>query len=426
VPESDRDLADCVGAIYEAATGSGSWQHVGERLRRLMSASRVSLRIDGGGGPARNVLMALDECETVYAAYYHSIDPFSSRARYDFDEERTGHLGRTRIGGELVAEKEFLHSEFYVDFARRHERRHLLGGMMGVKAASPLGIFRPDGGRPFDARDARLLQDLLPHFQRALELRERLGDTERVTSLTRATLDGSPVGMAVVDAGLKLHFLNEAARRQLDHGTSALFSMRSGPYSGSGAYLAARSRQDAATLRRLVASATAGGAGGAMKAAGPAGLASAVLVSPAPHGLARDHGSGDAAGVAENFAVIVIQPLGRRTSPPAEVLCDIFGFSRAEAEVAVALSGGATAEDVASRRNVSLATVRSQIRAILGKAESENLRDFEATMASLAMLAGRDRPAETWSNAGSNAGPSSLVEPRSPVRVSTRGSGPPA
>ncbi len=65
----------------------------------------------------------------------------------------------------------------------------------------------------------------------------------------------------------------------------------------------------------------------------------------------------------------------------------MFDFSRAEAEVAIALTGGASAEDVARRRGVSLMTVRSQIRAILGKAEAENLRDFERTMATVAALA---------------------------------------
>ena len=54
--------------------------------------------------------------------------------------------------------------------------------------------------------------------------------------------------------------------------------------------------------------------------------------------------------------------------------------------MAVALSGGATAEDVARQRGLSLMTVRSQIRSILGKSEAENLRDFERSMATLAAL----------------------------------------
>lgn len=49
----------------------------------------------------------------------------------------------------------------------------------------------------------------------------------------------------------------------------------------------------------------------------------------------------------------------------------------------------AGAEEVARRRGVSLMTVRSQIRSILGKSDAENLKDFERTMATLAALAPR-------------------------------------
>jgi DNA-binding NarL/FixJ family response regulator len=87
--------------------------------------------------------------------------------------------------------------------------------------------------------------------------------------------------------------------------------------------------------------------------------------------------------------MIVVRHLGHAASPPAEMLCDVFGFSSAEADVAAALSGGASAEDVARQRNVSLTTIRSQIRSILGKSGTENLRDFERTMASLTVVTTR-------------------------------------
>lgn len=385
--QTEREIADCVGAIYEASTGGGDWNQVGDRLRRLTNARRAILRAPDGNGSSRNLLMNVDEGDAVYAAYYHSIDPYTSRARRDFAEERSGHLGRARIGAEIVAEDAFLRSEYYVDFARRHARRHMLGGMVGVGQANPIGLFRDDASQPFGAHDVRLLEILLPHLQRALELRERLGLVAEDAWLTRAALDSVTVGMAIVDAGLKLHFLNEAGRRHLDQGASGLGSMRSGPYAGNGVYLAARTRQDAARLRRLIASATAGGPGGAMRIEGPDGVACAVLVSPAPAGLASDRGGRVGGGLAEGLAMVVLQRLGRAVAPSVDLLCDVFGFSRAEAEVAAALSGGASAEDVARLRAVSLTTVRSQIRSILGKSECENLRDLESAMASLSALA---------------------------------------
>lgn len=386
--QTEREIADCVGAVYEASTGGGDWHQVGDRLRRLMSAGRATLRILGSSGPSRNLLMTGDESDAAYAAYFHSVDPYTKRARHDFAEERSSHLGRAKIDTEIVAEDAFLRSEYYFDFARRHERRHMLTGLVGVELASPIALYRADG-QSFGAPDVRLLETLLPHFQRALELRERLGRSAEDAWLTRAALDSITVGMAIVDAGLKLHFLNDAGRRQLDHGASGLGPMRSGPHAGSGVYLVARSRGDAATLRRLVASATTGGAGGAMRIEGRGGAACAVLVSPAPAGLATDRGERAGGGIAEDLAVIVLQRLGRAAAPSPDMLCDVYGFSHAEAEVATALSGGASAEDVARLRAVSLTTVRSQIRSILGKSECDNLRDLESAMASLSAVAPR-------------------------------------
>ena len=48
--DTQRDLADCVGAIYEAAANGGSWLDVGQRLCSLLDAQRAYLRI--GPSPA--------------------------------------------------------------------------------------------------------------------------------------------------------------------------------------------------------------------------------------------------------------------------------------------------------------------------------------------------------------------------------------
>lgn len=388
--ETERDLADCVGAIYEAATEGGSWLDVGQRMRRLLDAQWARLRVDGPRG-MRNLLMPADESEAAYTAYFGTVDPFAAQARRDFAEARAYHLGRAKLGTDLVPDATFLRSEFYSDFARRYERRHMIGGMIGVTEASPIGLFRGDRAEPFGEREVVLLQALLPHMQRALELRLRLARDEQSVSLTRGALDALPVGVGIVDAGLRIRFVNDMARTYLAGRDPGLFSMRSGPSVGSGVYLAAMSREEATVLRRLVASATSGGAGGSMRATARDGSAVAVLVSPVPQGLAEDVTTSERDGPAEALAMVIIRPLDERRVPPGDMLCDLFGFSRAEAEVAAALSGGASAEEVARRRGVSLMTVRSQIRSILGKSETENLRDLERAMAALAAVVPRSR-----------------------------------
>ncbi|MBS0219645.1 MAG: hypothetical protein JSR91_02780 [Proteobacteria bacterium] len=385
--DTERELADCVGAIYEAAANGESWEDVGARLCRLTGAQRAMLRMsNGSAAPPGNLLMAPDESETIYLAYYHQLNPYFGRARRDFADARTRHLATVRFGPELVPEQAFLRSEFYCDYARHHERRHLLAGMIGLGNVMPFGLFRADDARPFGTHERRLVQTVLPHLQRALELRARLGLTSQAAWATRAALDALPLGVAIVDAGLRIHFANEAGRRDFSRTDFGLRALRSGPHAGSGVYLAASAKHDAATLRRLVASAIAGHSGGSMRVANPDMSSCAVLVSPAPRGISTDHAVPGDKGLADDLAMVVIRDLSRVAAPSPVMLCEVFGLSRAEADVAAALSGGASAEDVAQERKVSLATVRSQIRSILGKSGSENLRDFERSMASLAMM----------------------------------------
>jgi len=385
----ENDLADCVGAIYEAAANGGCWESVGTRLCRLTDAQRVSLRISERGEVSQNLLMPPDEAEAAYLAYYHPLNPYVAQGRRDFAEARTRHVARVVLGPELVPEQAFLRSEYYCDFARHHERRHIIAGMIGIDEVMPFALFRADDARPFGSDERRLLQALLPHLQRAMELRARLGQQSRASWATRAALDALPLGVAIVDAGLRIHFMNEAGRNDLAQADFGLRALRSGPHVGSGVYLAASARDDADALRRLVASATSGQAGGSMRVFHPDMSSCAVLVSPAPRELGADQATANESGLAENLAMVVIRDLGQAAAPAPETLCEVFGLSRAEADVAAALSGGASAEDVALQRKVSLATVRSQIRSILGKSGSENLRDFERSMASLAVITPR-------------------------------------
>ena len=98
MPHTENDLADCVGAIYEAAANGGSWESVGVRLCRLTDAQRAQLRMADRDGSARNVLMPVDESEAIYLTYYHLINPYLVRARRDFAEARTRHVGNVMLG----------------------------------------------------------------------------------------------------------------------------------------------------------------------------------------------------------------------------------------------------------------------------------------------------------------------------------------
>ncbi|PLZ00550.1 hypothetical protein CY652_20665 [Burkholderia sp. WAC0059] len=91
-------------------------------------------------------------------------------------------------------------------------------------------------------------------------------------------------------------------------------------------------------------------------------------------------------GPAPPWALVIAQDISTRQTPTNELLSGLFEFTRAERLVAIALTGGATASEVANARGVSLDTVRHQIREVLRKSGARNLRDFERIVASALAL----------------------------------------
>ena len=380
----------CIGTLYDAASGSVAWVDVGAEMRRLFVADRASLIVPGAIGGPRELLAPLGEAEAAYAAYFHSVDPIRRQARRDFAQARQHHLLRAKLDAEIVPEQEFLRSEYYADYARHHGRRYVVGGMVGGQHPTPIGLHRAETSSPFTAQDCRLLEMLLPHVQRALDLRERLAAQDTSLRMTVGTLDALPTSLVIVDAGSRVHFANAASRRALSRPGSGLAMLASGPrIQEGGTHLTALHRDDARALRQLVTSVAQGGAGGSLRIrprddGGDLSPMQAALISPVPTSILID--ADPAMRQAEGLALVVIEDLMRRASPSATMLCDLFGLSPTEAEVAIRLIGGTSAEDVAQRRAVSLDTVRNQIRAILRKSDVANLRDLERVLATLAVV----------------------------------------
>jgi DNA-binding CsgD family transcriptional regulator len=171
----------------------------------------------------------------------------------------------------------------------------------------------------------------------------------------------------------------------MDGGRCGLAMAQAGPYPGiGGVTLHARHPDDHSTLGKLIASVAMGGAGGALRLRNtrdePAQHASlAVLVSPAVSQFLSD--MRDACHVFRGAATVVIRQLNHALRPPPGLMSELYGLTKAEADVALRFSGGATVEDVARVRQVSLETVRTQVKTILRKTNAASLRDLERIIA---------------------------------------------
>ena len=119
-------------------------------------------------------------------------------------------------------------------------------------------------------------------------------------------------------------------------------------------------------LNRLLASATANprGIGGSVHVKD--GCGPGYMLSVMPIRLRRT-ASGHLPPV---MALILTADLAKTRSPPGRHLSDCFGLTPAEARLTVELSSGKTLGEIARDRNVSDATLRTQLRAALSKTDT--------------------------------------------------------
>jgi DNA-binding CsgD family transcriptional regulator len=70
---------------------------------------------------------------------------------------------------------------------------------------------------------------------------------------------------------------------------------------------------------------------------------------------------------AQSIGIVVVTPIDRRAVPTAELLTGLFDLTPAEARVARAIGAGQAVEEIATALGTTRETVRSQIKAVLGK-----------------------------------------------------------
>lgn len=379
----DRDLSTLVSSFYDAVTGTSDWAAAGEALCEVIGAQSAVFSVKRSDGQTVNLLSPDDPDEMDYNVRYRAIDPI--RPWVESIQFRDDWLNSVRLSNEILPLEQFRNSEFYRDFARHHGQDYMMIGALGDAGRTLLALFRDR--IPFTDEDRLTLSRLLPHALKTMELRKRLESDQRVATFQAAALDATANCVLIVDGALQVHFANHAAREIIDSSRSAL-TLRQGilRLDGSLGHVAARTSPDTARLRQAVSDAVGQSLSSSFR----------LGAMPNPEGEARDEACyvcplpNDAAiqglPATSGLAMLVVQALRPPSGPHPSLLMELFGMSGSEAAVAVAILGGRSAEEVALERNVSLDTVRTQLRAVLHKSDAANLRDFERICAMLLSL----------------------------------------
>lgn len=205
---NDERLDVVINAIYEAGADETRWVAVLGELTRMLAGSGAVLHVGDTdcSGFAFGANHGVDPSALeAYAQYYFSINPLNPP------------LTRQPVGvvvsdDMLVPRRDYARSEFFNDYARRFD---LCGSATAVLAKADgqiacLGVVQALGTDPYTPAELRVLQRLLPHLQRAVDLNRKLAACRLERNQAWAALDAMELAVLFLAADGSVLTTNQA------------------------------------------------------------------------------------------------------------------------------------------------------------------------------------------------------------------------
>ena len=354
---SEEVILSLVGRIYDAAGEPKLWPAFLEKFADAVHGTTTSVilfDVEHQNGNLAAAVRMDPYWQRQYDEHYAGADLWGARGK------QVVASGSVATGQMLCSDGLLEHSEFYNDFLRPMDTFHQFCGVIRKEQSvlSVISCLRPKRTGPFAEEETRLLQALMPHLQRAIQLHQRIVGLERKAESASDALDRLPIGFLMVGTNGKILMLNRHAEDIVNQ-DDGLVIAREGLCTGRSV--------ETKQLHRLIhgAAASASGkslhSGGAMTASRPSMRRPfEILVIPLRSGSSWMGPEQAAAGVFVSDPET--QPEGHQ-----EVLSRLFCLTPAEARLASALMQGMSLERVADQFRLGRNTVRSQLQKIFQK-----------------------------------------------------------
>jgi DNA-binding CsgD family transcriptional regulator/PAS domain-containing protein len=336
--------------LYTSFHGSGA-----NFIAHDFTGHQASVSVTAGFAP---------EDVRTYVSQWAALDPWARSPAV-----RRLPSGSVAVGEQLVTHAEMQRTAFYNDFGRHYGVVRCITGTIEVdeRRVSVLSVNRGDKNAPFGAEEIGLLDALMPHLQRALEIHRRLASSQALADGSTTVLDLLAHGVLLLDAAGRMMFANRTAEEILRARDGLTVHDKE---------LAGTRAADTTTLRTLIGAATATSAGegtgaGGLVLIGRASRSSPLRVLVTP--VARRHLALGSTGAA---ACVFITDPERSAVPAAEHLQRAFGLSPAETRVAVALLDGEGIEGLSERLCISRNTARTHLQHLFAKTDTARQSDL--------------------------------------------------
>jgi DNA-binding CsgD family transcriptional regulator len=276
---------------------------------------------------------------------------------------------------QIVTEQEFLSSVIYRELLAPAGIGRVLTGIVfggsdnrGVAVACSCHRRFAD---PFTEEDAGKFELLLPHISRAMGVMSRLRDAEFRVATSLAALDRLPTAVLLFGADGAVSFANAAAHRALKGRDGLYLRPRWGK--SDEVELRAETTSGQQALAQSVRDAISPGAGSikhfsrAVVISRPSGKPPLLLHFSS---LPRENEFG--AGTAAPRAIAFLSNCDNKVRLSLDVMKSAYGLTQAECRVAQLIAEGCTNEELVDRLQITINTVKTQLRQIYSKTNTRN------------------------------------------------------
>lgn len=339
--KSAPDLQNLIHRVYEAAENLAAWPQPMAAMADALRARAVSLHVIGADG--KTSLLTAPRTDPQWLRTFSERWSGTNLVRQRSLALPVGAIYRFE---DLMLRSDFECTVFYKEFwAPQHHDFALFGNIANDReAVAGIGFYRSVSEGPFTSDEERMLRVLMPHLQHALSLNLRFRQIEMERDGAVEMLDHCSSAAFLVDHGARILQANAAAEALLGRG-KALY--------GRSGRLAACDPPGTALLRAMIAGDTADAMGGKLLLRDSDGGMLSLQVWRVQKCASRPAGRA--------AAVIFAEELAEPALPSREQLRSLFGFTPAQASLALEILQGDGVEAAARRLGISRATARTHL-----------------------------------------------------------------
>jgi DNA-binding CsgD family transcriptional regulator len=354
----ERQALPLIERVYDAALDARRWQAFVEALSEAYGDAAVGFAFQLPGFPVQSAFMEhrmrhpdpafLD----VFVEHHKRGLPWSVGYVKAF-------VGRFGLANEVFPDSMVADTAYYHEFMRpiglapTGPMGHTIALEEG-RPAAVIAIFKREGQRPWRPRDCALGDLLVPHLARAYALHQR---GHQNAALAEA-LDRLPTGVMLLDPRGHVVLRNRSAERilELEDGLMLDDGVPRAAHPPDNAVLQQMIRQavDAQRVGRFTE-------GNVVAVTRPSGRRAFPLMLSSLLSAGPGHTLHDA------VAAIYVSDVEGETIQRSEPLRKLYSLTQAEVELVELLCDGASLEEAASQRGVTMNTARSQLKQIFFK-----------------------------------------------------------